>query len=115
VFYVSTLASFSALESDLLAQTVIGHGAGNRRTVFAVSKPTLVVRISPHQVPASFGLGTSLDAAPCDASPDKHHRYVRPMSASQTLDYDYPYSLVPGAVREACASRETMGFGSHHL
>jgi hypothetical protein len=41
-------------------------------------------------------------------------RYVRPMSASQTLDYDYPYSLAPGAVRETYASRETMGFGTHH-
>jgi hypothetical protein len=43
------------------------------------------------------------------------NRYVRPMSASQTLDYDYPYSLVPGAVREAFTSREAMGFGAHHV
>lgn len=64
---------------------LIGRGAGYRRTVFAVSLPILVVRISPYQVPVSFGLGTSRDAASCDASPDKHHRYVRPMSASQTL------------------------------
>jgi hypothetical protein len=69
---VSTLASLSALESDLLAQTVIGRGAGNRRTAFAFSQPTLVVRIAPHQVPASFGLGTPLDVAPCDAPPELH-------------------------------------------
>jgi len=37
------------------------------------------------------------------------------MSASQTLDSEYPYSLVPGAVHEACASREAMGFGTHHV
>lgn len=37
------------------------------------------------------------------------------MSASQTLDYDYPYSLAPDAVRETYASRVTMGFGAHHL
>jgi hypothetical protein len=70
----------------------------------------------PNQVLVSFGLGTSRDVAPCDAPPDKHRtsRCVRPMSASQTLDYDYPYSLAPGAVRETYASRETMGFGTHH-
>lgn len=46
--------------------------AGNRRTVFAFSPPTLVVRISPNQVPASFGLGTPRDVAPCSAPPEKH-------------------------------------------
>ena len=94
---------------------LIGRGAGYRRTVFAVSLPILVVRISPYQVPVSFGLGTSRDAASCDASPDKHHRYVRPMSASQTLDYDYPYSLASGTVRETCVSRGAMGFGTHRV
>jgi hypothetical protein len=113
--WVSTLASLSALESDLLAQPYYWCGAGYRRTVFAVSPPTLVVRISPYQVPVSFGLGTSRDAASCDTSPDKHHRYVRPMSASQTLDYDYPYSLAPGAVHETYASRVVVGFGTDHV
>lgn len=94
---------------------LIGRGAGYRRTVFAVSLPTLVVRISPYQVPVSFGLGTSRDAASCDASPDKHHRYVRPMSASQTLDYDYPYSLASGTVHETYVSRGAMGFGTHRV
>lgn len=37
------------------------------------------------------------------------------MSASQTLDYDYPYSRVPGAVHEVFTSREAMGFGAHHV
>jgi hypothetical protein len=47
--------------------------AGNRRTAFAFSLPTLVVRIfRPNQVPASFGLGTSRDVAPCSAPPEKH-------------------------------------------
>jgi hypothetical protein len=36
------------------------------------------------------------------------------MSASQTLDYDYPYSLAPGAVHEAFTSREVLGFRAHH-
>jgi hypothetical protein len=112
---VSTLVSLSALESDLLAQPYYWCGAGYRRTVFAVSPPTLVVRISPYQVPVSFGLGTSRDAVSCDTSPDKHHRYVRPMSASQTLDYDYPYSLASGTVHETCVSRGAMGFGTHHI
>jgi hypothetical protein len=37
------------------------------------------------------------------------------MSASQTLDYDYPYSLAPGTVHETYASCEAMGFGTHHM
>jgi hypothetical protein len=37
------------------------------------------------------------------------------MSASQTLDYDYPYSLAPDAVHETYASCVVMGFGAHHV
>lgn len=37
------------------------------------------------------------------------------MSASQTLDYDYPYSLASGTVHETYVSRGVMGFGTHHF
>jgi hypothetical protein len=46
--------------------------AGNARTVFAFSPPTLVVRKSSYQVPASFRLGTLRDVAPCNAPPEWH-------------------------------------------
>lgn len=37
------------------------------------------------------------------------------MFASQTHDYEYPYSLVPGTVRSAYALRVAMGFGARRL
>jgi hypothetical protein len=37
------------------------------------------------------------------------------MSASQTLDYEHPYSLAPGAVPRACARGGTTGFGARRL
>jgi len=38
-----------------------------------------------NEVSVSFGLGTSRDPTPCDVAPDKHLRYVRSISASQTF------------------------------
>jgi hypothetical protein len=105
----------TAHESDLLAQTLIGICGKPAHRLRPLSTDPGRQDVGPNQVPASFRLGTSRDVTPCDVPPDKHHRYVRPMSASQTLDYDYPYSLAPGAVHETCASREAMGFGTHHV
>jgi len=41
---VSTLMSLSTHEPDLLANNLYGIIAGNQRTAFAFSRPTLVVR-----------------------------------------------------------------------
>jgi hypothetical protein len=90
--------------------------AGNVRTVFALSPPTLVVRnsflpgtgfLQARHLSRRHALQRAAGQAPV--------RCVRPMSASQTLDYDYPYSLAPGAVHETCASCVAMGFGTHHV
>lgn len=48
-----------------------GFGAEDRRTVFAVSPPNPVVRMTNGGT-ASFGLGTSRDVASCETPPDKH-------------------------------------------
>jgi len=113
---VSTLTSLAARESNLLAKNLVIGDCGKRaHRLRLLSADPGRQDVGPNQVPVSFGLGTSRDVSPCDAPPDKHHRYVRPMSASQTLDYDYPYSLAPGTVRETYASREAMGFGTHRL
>lgn len=48
-----------------------GFGAEDRRTAFAVSPPSSVVRMTNGGT-ASFGLGTSRDVAPCETPPDKH-------------------------------------------
>jgi hypothetical protein len=86
------------------------------RTVFALSPPTLVVRnvflpgtgfLRARHLSRRHALQRAAGQAPI--------RYVRPMSASQTLDYEYPYSLAPGTVHETCASCDAMGFGTHHV
>lgn len=51
------------------------------------------------------------DLSPCNDTPDKHRRYVLPMNATQTLDYEHPYSLVPGASTKLAprAERQVLG------
>jgi hypothetical protein len=107
--------SLSALESDLLAKTWIGQrGKPAHRFRLLSTDPGRQDFSSPGTgfLRARHLSRRCVLRRPAGQAP---FRYVRPMSASQTLDYDYPYSLAPGAVRETCASRVMMGFGAHHV
>jgi hypothetical protein len=68
-----------------------------------------------NEVTSSFGLGTSLDATPCDAAPDKRH-------STRPTDVCFPNSrlrapVLAGSrcVHDACASCGAMGFGAHRV
>lgn len=68
-----------------------------------------------NEVTTSFGLGTSRDAAPCDAAPDKRH-------STRPTDVCFPNSrlrapVLAGSryVHDACALCGAMRFGAHRV
>lgn len=90
--------------------------AGDLRTVFALSPPPPVVRIS---IPRGNGFLRARhlrSPTPCSVAHSKHAS-IRPTDVCFPilLDYEHPYSLVPGASPRLTPWAERWALGTHRV
>jgi hypothetical protein len=90
--------------------------AGCLRTVFALSLPSSVVRIFIQRGNGFLWARYLFDATPCSVTPDKHAP-IRPTDVCFPilLDYEHPYSLVPGASLGLAPEAERRVLGTHRV
>jgi hypothetical protein len=90
--------------------------AGDLRTVFALSLPSPVVRISIPRGNGFLRARNLLSPTLCSVTPSKHTP-MRPTDVCFPilLDYEHPYSSVPGASPRLTPWAERRALGTHRV